>query len=81
MVLSTGAEPLVRPYFEASEPQVDGILTGLPAAVSYRQYSGLPLDTSGQWDAFGLGMLAVVLILIAGGAYGVGLWLISLRER
>lgn len=81
MVLSTGAEPLVRPYFEASEPQVDGILSGLPAAVSYRQYSGLPLDTSGQWDAFGLGMLAVELILIAGGAYGVGLWLIRLRER
>jgi len=81
MVLSTGAEPLVRPYFEASEPQVDGILTGLPAAVSYRQYSGLPLDASVQWDAFGLGMLAVVLILIAGGAYGVGLWLMRLRER
>ncbi|MEE8568364.1 MAG: hypothetical protein V3S81_07120, partial [Anaerolineales bacterium] len=81
MVLSTGAEPLVRPYFEASEPQVDGILTGLPAAVSYRQYSGLPLDTGVQWDAFGIGMLAVELILIAGGAYGVGLWLIRLRER
>ena len=81
MVLSTGAEPLVRPYFEASEPQVDGILTGLPAAVSYRQYSGLPLDTGVQWDAFGIGMLAVELILIAGGAYGVGLWLMRLRER
>lgn len=81
MVLSAGAEPLVRPYFEASEKRVDGILTGLPAAVSYRQYSGLPLDTSVQWDAFGLGMLAVELILIAGGAYGVGLWLLRLRER
>ena len=81
MVLSAGAEPLVRPYFEASEPQVDGILTGIPAAVSYRQYSGLPLDTGRQWDAFGMGMLAVELILIAGGAYGVGLWLIRLRER
>jgi hypothetical protein len=81
MVLSAGAEPLVRPYFEASEPQVDGILTGLPAAVSYRQYSGLPLDTGAQWDAFGIGMLAIELILIAGGAYGTGLWLIHLRER
>ncbi len=81
MVLSAGAEPLVRPYFEASEPQVDGILTGLPAAVSYRQYSGLPLDTGAQWDAFGIGMLAIELILIAGGAYGIGLWLIRLRER
>ena len=81
MVLSAGAEPLVRPYFEASEPRVDGILTGLPAAVSYRQYSGLPLDTGVLWDAFGIGMLAVELILLAGGAYGVGLWLLRLRER
>lgn len=81
MVLSAGAEPLVRPYFEASVPQVDGILTGLPAAVSYRQFSGLPLDTGVLWDAFGIGMLAVELILIAGGAYGVGLWLLRLRER
>jgi len=81
MVLSAGAEPLVRPYFEASEPQVDGILTGLPAAVSYRQYSGLPLETGVQWDAFGMGMLAVELTLIAGGAYGVGLWLLRLRKR
>ncbi|MGB2895982.1 MAG: hypothetical protein WBB65_07460 [Anaerolineales bacterium] len=81
MVLSAGAEPLVRPYFEASEPQVDGILTGLPAAVSYRQYSGLSLETGVQWDAFGMGMLAVELILIAGGAYGVGLWLLRLRKR
>ena len=81
MVLSAGAEPLVRPYFEASDPQVDGILTGLPAAVSYRQYSGLPLTTGVPWDAFGLGMLAVELILIAGGIYGVGLWLLRLRGR
>ena len=81
MVLSAGAEPLVRPYFEASEQRVDGILTGLPAAVSYRQYSGLPLAAGVQWDAFGVGMLAVELILIAGGAYGVGLWLLRFRER
>ncbi len=81
MVLSAGAEPLVRPYYEASVPQVDGILTGLPAAVSYRQLSGLPLDTGVLWDAFGIGMLAVELILIAGGVYGVGLWLLRLRNR
>jgi len=48
MVLSAGAEPLVRPYFEAADRRVDGILTGLPSAVSYRQLSGQPLIRRAQ---------------------------------
>lgn len=81
MVLSAGAEPLVRPYFEALQPQVDGILTGLPAALSYEILNGQVGDAQARWDAFGMGMLAMELILIAGGVYGVGVWLIRLREN
>jgi len=76
MVLSAGAEPLVRPYFEAADRRVDGILTGLPSAVSYRQLSGQPQLAASQWNAFGTGMLAAQLILLAGGAYGFISWLI-----
>jgi hypothetical protein len=81
MVLSAGAEPLVRPYFESTVPLVDGILTGLPAAVAYQELSGQTVDAALRWDMFGSGMLAVELILLAGTIYGAGSWLLSLRKR
>ena len=79
MVLSVGTEPLIRPYYEALEPQVDGILTGLPAAVTYEQYLGRSGDALALWNAFGAGMLTVELILLAGVIYGAAIWLFRPR--
>jgi hypothetical protein len=76
MVLSAGAEPLVRPYYEALDPQVDGILTGIPAAVAYEQLNAAPGDAQARWDAFGMGMFAAMLLLITGGVVGVVNWLL-----
>ncbi|MGA9533046.1 MAG: hypothetical protein WBR18_10050 [Anaerolineales bacterium] len=81
MVLSAGAEPLIRPYFESRDPQVDGILAGLPAAVAYEGINGRPGQAVNRWDAFGAGILAVELILLAGLAYGVSGWVVSLRRK
>jgi hypothetical protein len=74
MVLSTGAEPLVRPYYEALEPQVDGILTSMPSAVAYERYLGYAGNAQTRWNAFGMGMLSVEIILIAGLVYGIVNW-------
>lgn len=82
MILSTGAEPLVRPYYESTEPQIQGILTGMPAAVAYElRNAGQTNAAEATWDAFGFGMLAVQLILVVGGMYGIGvrLWRLGLR--
>ncbi|MEE8567667.1 MAG: hypothetical protein V3S81_03585 [Anaerolineales bacterium] len=79
MVLSVGTEPLIRPYYEALEPQVDGILTGLPAAVTYEQYLGRSGEALALWNAFGAGMLTVELILLAGVIYGAAIWLVRPR--
>ena len=59
MVLSAGAEPLVRPYFEAVDQRVQGILTGLPSALAYQQLNGQELTVESRWDAFGSMMFAV----------------------
>jgi hypothetical protein len=75
MALSTGAEPLVRPYYEALEPQVDAILTSLPAAVAYEKFLGSQGAAHTRWNAFGAGMFSIELILIAGAIYGVAGWL------
>jgi len=81
MVLSAGAEPLVRPYYESTEPLVNGILTGLPAAMAYEELNGQQSTAGDIWDIFGSGMLFVELILLAGALYGAGAWLLSLRRR
>jgi hypothetical protein len=81
MVLSAGAEPLVRPYFEAPDPRVDGILTGLPSALAYQQMNGQALTAQTRWDAFGSIMFAVEMILIAGAFYGGFTWLWARRQQ
>jgi hypothetical protein len=81
MVLSAGAEPLVRPYFEAADPRVDGILTGLPSALAYQQRSGQDLTVRSRWDGFGAMMFAVESILITGGVYGAVTWFWAQRQQ
>lgn len=70
MVLTAGVEPLLRPYYEAREPQVNGILSGMPAAVAYEQANTRPEMARSLWDAFGSGMMAVELALVVGIVYG-----------
>jgi hypothetical protein len=81
MVLSAGIEPLVRPYYESLEPQVDGLLTGLPAAVAYEQLNGHEAAAYARWNAFGSGLIAVELVLIAGVIYGVVTWFLRLKDE
>jgi hypothetical protein len=81
MVLSAGIEPLVRPYYESLEPQVDGLLTGLPAAVAYEQLNGHAAAAYARWDAFGSGLIAVELVLVAGVIYGVVTWFLRSKDE
>jgi hypothetical protein len=80
MVLSAGAEPLIRPYYESLNQQVDAILTGLPSAVAYQQNTGQEATALVGWDSFGSGLFMVELILLAGIGYGVFRWLMDRRS-
>ena len=75
MVVSTGTEPIVRPYYEAESKQIDGILSGLPSAMIYEGVNGLQADATHRWDGYGTSVLIVVLILFAGFGYGAFTWL------
>jgi hypothetical protein len=70
MVLSAGAEPLMRPYYASIDRQVDAIYTGLPSANANEQLNGRSGDASLLWDAFGTGGWAAIAILAAGGIIG-----------
>ena len=79
MAISAGAAPIVRPYYEALESSVDGILTGLPAAVGYAKLMGHEGDAHSRWDAYGMGLHIVELILLAGVIYGIAMWKLRLQ--
>jgi hypothetical protein len=79
MVLSAGVEPMVRPYYEALNPQVDAILAGLPAAAAYEYANGRPGASYALWGSFGSGVLVIELVLVLGGAYGLISWLAARR--
>lgn len=81
MVLSAGAEPMVRPYFEASDPQVNGILTGLSAATAYERRGGQEGLAQDRWSAFGAAMLVAEVAIAAGLGYGIILWWFSRQEQ
>jgi hypothetical protein len=70
MVLSAGAEPLMRPYFANSDRQVDAIYTGLPSATANEQLNGRSGGASRLWDAFGTGGWAAIVVLAVGGIVG-----------
>jgi hypothetical protein len=74
VVLSAGAEPLIRPYFESDDPKVAGILSGLPAAAAYELRNGRRGLAQERWDAFGTAMLAAEFVLLAGIGYGLLIW-------
>jgi hypothetical protein len=74
MILSAGSEPLIQPYYEAREPQVRGLLSGLPAATAYERRNGTVGIAQLRWDSFGMGMLASEVVLLVGLVFGVTLW-------
>lgn len=80
MVLSAGAEPLVRPYYEALQPKVQGILSGLPAAVAYELRLSQPGIAQTRWNGFGLGLMGVEGFLVIGLLYGIVVWVLRGRR-
>jgi hypothetical protein len=78
MVLSAGTEPIIRPYLEAEDPQVDGILSGLPSAMIYEErVNGLLADAAQRWNGYGMGLVVAMLVLLAGVGNGVASWVIQ----
>ena len=72
-VVSAGAEPLVRPYYESIDPKVDGVLSGLTSATAYEQHLGRPGLAHFRWSSYGLGLLMVEGLMVLGAVGGSAL--------
>lgn len=80
MAASAQAEPVIAPYYLASPPQVQGILSGLAGAAAYESVTLYPGDAMKNFSPFSVsGLLAVVIILI-GSTIGVFGYLMDKRQ-
>ncbi|OGO34609.1 MAG: hypothetical protein A2W35_06370 [Chloroflexi bacterium RBG_16_57_11] len=67
MVLSAQAEPVVRPYYEANPPQVQGLVGGLAGGAAYLSQSARSGAATRFWSPFGVGALIAVLLMVLAG--------------
>ena len=68
-VSSSQAEPLIRPYYQATPSQVQGLIGGLAGGVAYARSVG-DIQQNGVWDAYSIGVTVSILIIIIGSIAG-----------
>jgi hypothetical protein len=77
MVASAQSAPMIRPYYDSH--QVNGMVSGLYGGVIFEQSNaGLPGTARKYWDAFSLGMLLAMVLVLGGGFWNLAL---GLRDR
>lgn len=81
MVVSAQAEPLVRPYYDGSPKQVNGLIVGLSGGAAYESITGQSSLARRSWDAFSLSMLIAELILIVGVVVSLGMMLYKSTKK
>jgi hypothetical protein len=77
LVVSAQAEPLVRPYYQATPRQIQGMVSGLVSGVAYENMLGRSGNTVAYWAPFSMGMLVAVLLILVGGGINVMAFLLA----
>jgi hypothetical protein len=69
-VASAQTGPMLQPYF--SSGQISGMISGLPSAASYESLNdNRPGMAHTYWDAFGVGMMMAVFLIVLGSLWSV----------
>jgi len=80
IVTSTQAEPLIRPYYEATPAQVQGMVAGLAGGLAYgRAVGSQPANRIG--DALSIAVTVSVLIILAGSIISLALMLAATNKQ
>jgi hypothetical protein len=69
MVISAQAEPMIRPYYDSG--QVQGLVTGLAGGAIYEEALQRPGRARQYWDAYGLAMIAAIVMITLGSAWNL----------
>ncbi len=77
VITSAQAAPMIYPYFDSG--QVSGIVNGLNGGAIFEQNNaGRPGTARSYWDAYSLGMLLAMSVILGGGLWSSAL---ALRDR
>ena len=77
VISSAQAAPMIQPYYESQ--QISGLVSGLYGGALFEQYNaGRPGSARAYWDAYSLGMLLAMALVLGGGLWNLAL---GLRER
>ncbi|MEK6222762.1 MAG: hypothetical protein N2D54_11005 [Chloroflexota bacterium] len=80
MVVSAQAEPFVRPYFESSPRQVNGLISGIKGGAQYE--SGLSNNLAREyWDSYNIGIALTIVIIIIGSLFNLSRAFLSSRKK
>jgi hypothetical protein len=80
IVTSSQAEPLIRPYYEATPSQVQGLIAGLAGGVAFGRTVGI-IQQNGVWDAFSVGITVSVLIILIGSIASVVIKMLASSKK
>ncbi len=69
-LVSAQAEPMVRPYFDNQQAQIDGLVSGLSGGAAYEVYVR-PNVARTYWDAFNIVLIVAVSAILIGGCITV----------
>ena len=77
VIASSQAAPMIQPYYDSG--QVNGIVPGLYGGAIFEQYNaGRPGTARNYWDAYSIGMLLAMSLVLGGGFWNL---VLGLRER
>jgi len=77
VISSAQAAPMIQPYYDSQ--QVKGVVSGLYGGAVFEQNNaGRPGTARSYWDAYSVGMLLAMSLVLGGGLWNLAL---GLRDR
>jgi hypothetical protein len=79
-LVSAQAAPMIRPYFDTQQAQIDGLVSGIAGGAAYEVMTRSNIARN-YWDAFNILLIVAVSAILIGGAITVGSTLLAQRKE